>query len=110
MAEIRNPLEHLKSNYENIESPLYFSGITKIYQYYDGKLSKREIENFLRSNFTYSIYREWKNPRIKNPTYAYQLRFQVIVMDEIYRFFILLYNVGNSITTIHHFCFVFSSK
>ena len=72
---MQKPLQHLKENYENINHELYFSGISKIFQYYKGRLSKKSIEKFLSSNYTYSIYRSPKKPN-RNPTYVYGKRFQ----------------------------------
>ena len=76
MAEKKTLIEHLKLNYGNLESPLYYSGITNIYNYYKGKLPIKDIEDFLSSNYTYSIYRQWKDIKPKNPTFCYELRFQ----------------------------------
>ena len=76
MSTIENPLLHLRENYENINHELYFKGISYIYKYYQGKLSKKEIEKFLSSNYTYGIYRQPKKPKKRNPSFIPGLRFQ----------------------------------
>lgn len=69
-------LKYLKQNYENIDHPLYFSGITKIFEFFKGKLSIRDIEDFLSSNQTYTTFRQWKKPNPRNPTFVHRIRFQ----------------------------------
>ena len=51
---IENPLLHLKQNYQNIKSPIGFSGITNIYRYYGGQLSYKQIKDFLAGVDTYT--------------------------------------------------------
>ena len=76
MNETKNLLLYLEKNYGNINHELYHTGITKIYNYFNGKLSIAEIENFLSTNYTYTIYRQAKKPKPRNPTYVYKRRFQ----------------------------------
>ena len=76
MIERKDCLVHLKRNYQNILHPLYFSGITKIYNYYKGMISIKDIENFLQTVDTYTTHREPKNPRQTNPTFVYRKRYQ----------------------------------
>lgn len=76
MDEKRNLLLYLEKNYGNINHELYNSGITKIYNYFNGRLTIPEIEKFLSTNYTYTIYRQAKKPKNRNPTYVYKKRFQ----------------------------------
>ena len=72
----RRCLADLKKNYENISHQLYYAGISKIYQYYDGNLPIKDIENFLSSNYVYTIHRQAKKPKVRNPVFVYYRRFQ----------------------------------
>ena len=67
-TEIKNPLQHLKENYKNTKHPIAFSGISNIYNYYDGKLSQKQIKNYLSTENAYTLH---KKSRITgyNPTF-----------------------------------------
>ena len=54
-------LQDLKKNYENIKSPIAYTGISNIYRYYDGILSQKAIKDFLATVDTYSLH---KNSRV----------------------------------------------
>ena len=68
-------LIELKENYNNPSHPLAFSGISNIYNYFNGVLSVKDIENFLASNEGYTIHREYKNLK-RNPSFARFKRYQ----------------------------------
>ena len=56
-------LADLKKNYANAMHPLAFMGISNIYKYYNGILSKKVIKSFLVSTEVYSmIKQEKRNP------------------------------------------------
>ena len=38
---------HLKEHWNDITNPIAFSGVTKLYDFYEGKLSKSQIKNEL---------------------------------------------------------------
>ena len=38
---------HLKEHANDITNPIAFSGVTKLYEFYEGKLSKSQIKNEL---------------------------------------------------------------
>ena len=69
-------LADLRANYQNLGSPIAFSGISKIQKYYNNLLSTSDIENFLASSYAYTIHREPKKPKF-NPTFVYSLREQL---------------------------------
>ena len=57
-SDISNPLLHLKQNYLNVKSPIAFSGLTNIYNFYGGKLTYREIKDFLKSIDSYTLHKK----------------------------------------------------
>ena len=61
-------MDILKKNYGNINHPVAFSGISKIYDLFQGILSYEDISKFLSTVDTYSIYRETKKNK-RNPFY-----------------------------------------
>ena len=57
-------LNSLKDNYVNPMHPLAFMGVSNIYKYYNGVLSKKVIKSFLASTEVYSmIKQEKRNPK-----------------------------------------------
>ena len=56
--EIQNPLQHLKENYKNAKHPIAFSGISNIYNYYDGKLSQKQIKSYLSTENAYTLHKK----------------------------------------------------
>ena len=57
-------LANLKENYSNSMHPLAFMGVSSIYKYYNGVLSKKQIKSFLASTEVYSmIKQEKRNPQ-----------------------------------------------
>lgn len=57
-------LASLKENYVNPMHPLAFMGISSIYKYYNGALSKQAIKKFLSSTEVYSMIKQEKiNPK-----------------------------------------------
>ena len=67
-------LTYLKNNYTNPLSPIAFSGINKIYNYFDGNLSKKEISNFLSKVESYTLHKEEHKFKKYNITRVFSLR------------------------------------
>ena len=63
-------LKDLERGYNTSNHPVSFSGIDKIYRYYNGVLTKKDISNFLQSQESYLAHFEYKKPKPRNPTYA----------------------------------------
>ena len=61
---IHSPLSHLKKNYENIKSPIFLNGVSKLYQFYNGRLSYKQIKDFLKTVDTYTPPQAIKNLEI----------------------------------------------
>ena len=53
-----DPLHHLEKNYENIKSPIAFSGVRKVYNYYGGRLSQKDIKDYLSGINSYTLHRK----------------------------------------------------
>ena len=51
---------NLKEKWKTIGSPIAFAGISKIYNYYNKQISKKEIEHILSTFPTYTKYTEAK--------------------------------------------------
>ena len=68
-------LSDLAENYTKPGHPVAFSGVNLIYNYYNKVLSKEEIKNFLGSNESYTVHREFKR-QTRNPSYARFKRYQ----------------------------------
>lgn len=72
---IENAVSDLKENYKNPGHPIAFSGINKIYEYYNGALSIKQIKEILSGLESYTLHREY-HKGIRNTTYAYFKRYQ----------------------------------
>lgn len=73
--EIENAIDDLKMNYKNPGHPIAFSGVNKIYEFYNGALTIKQIKEILSGIESYTLHREYhKNTR--NTTYAYFKRYQ----------------------------------
>ena len=55
-------LKHLKQHYTTLGSGVAYSGITAIYNFYDKKLSKKRINDFLKTQNVHTLF---KNPRLR---------------------------------------------
>lgn len=67
-------LKDLKKNYINPGHEIAFSGVKTIYDYYEGVLSKKKIEDFLSQNSSYVNHKiPSRNPK-RNNTFCYFLR------------------------------------
>ena len=63
----------LREKWTTVGSPIAFSGITKIYEYYNKNVSKKEIERVLPSIPTYTKYKQTKKRNLNNPFFIYYL-------------------------------------
>ena len=68
-------IKDLTENYTKPSHPIAFSGRNAIYNYYDGQLNEKDIDNFLGGNESYTIHRQFKNLK-RNPSYARFKRYQ----------------------------------
>ena len=66
----------LEKKYTNESHPIYLSGITQIYNHYNGVLSIKDIEDFLSTIPTYTTHRQAKKPSPRNTTFVYYKRYQ----------------------------------
>ena len=51
-------ISHLKEHRDDITNPIAFSGIKKLYDFYEGKLSRSQIKNGLAKFESYSLMSE----------------------------------------------------
>jgi hypothetical protein len=63
-----------KKNYTKPGHPTFLGGQQSLKSYYGKKLSSAEIKEILSSNYSYSLHREYKKPRVRNPYYVYYIR------------------------------------
>ena len=54
--------------------PIAFSSPGAVYRYFNGELPLSQIEDALRGVHAYAAHREYKQPRVYNPFYAYRRR------------------------------------
>ena len=73
-------LADLKRQFLKPSAPLAFSGINKIYKYYQGLLKVKDIQTFLRGQYSYTRHQEVHKVRRRNPTFCYAAR-QLIETD-----------------------------
>ena len=56
-------LKYLEKNYQKLKHPLFLSSPKAIYDYFEGSLSLRKIENYLSKLDSYTLHRRNKKPR-----------------------------------------------
>lgn len=66
----------LRHKWSTLGSPIAFSGISKIYEYYNKRISKKEIERILSTIPTYTKYKQRKRSNLHNPFFIYYLHQQ----------------------------------
>ena len=66
MSEKTKILEDLKHNYTLPGHAIAFSGVDNIYKYYNKGISKKEIEDFLSTNYSYTRHKETKKRHFKS--------------------------------------------
>ena len=67
-------LSDLKENYQRPGHPIAYSGVGKVYEYYDGAIPVKAVKKYLSSVDVYTEHRESKRPKPVNPTWVYYLR------------------------------------
>ena len=71
------PLTVLRRRYRTADQPASFSGISKVGRQFN--ISPRESRRLLAGVPSYTIHREVKRPKYRNPFYVYKIREQVQV-------------------------------
>jgi len=66
----------LNEKWENPNHKFAFSGVDNIYKHYLKSLSKKDIQNELSKNRTYTLHKETKSTKHFNPFYIYKLHQQ----------------------------------
>ena len=67
--------DHLRRSYLSPGHPLALSNLNKIYDYYEGEISKERIKEILASIESYSIHKEFHKGQ-RNPSYSHFKRYQ----------------------------------
>lgn len=67
-------LSRVKEAYVTPGSEIAFCGRNKLYQHYGGALSQADVEDVLGSVYSYTLHREKKRPRLRNPYLIYRIR------------------------------------
>jgi len=80
MSEENKDTEVIVRNYLTPSHPTAFSSIANIHRFYRNRFGKNAIANALASIDTYTLHREYKKPKYRNPIYVYSLR-EHIQMD-----------------------------
>ena len=73
-------MNQLEKSYNNVKHNLGFAGVNAIYNYFEKKVPRKQIEHFLTQWDSHTLLRESKNPKQFNPIYCYYPR-QLICMD-----------------------------
>ena len=71
MNLINNPKQHLQKNLNNPSSPVSFLGVNKLYKFYDGSLTKKEIKSILSSKESYTLLRQKRKSKKYNYTISH---------------------------------------
>lgn len=66
----------LRRKWSTLGSPIAFSGISKIYEYYNKQISKKEIERILSTIPTYTKFKQRKKSNLHNPFFIYYIHQQ----------------------------------
>lgn len=89
-ASKASALKHLKARYHQVSSPIAFSGVTKLYHFYRGLLSREDLEQFLSTSYTYTTKREFHKPFQKNPIFSYLPR-QLVELGQLFVYISIVY-------------------
>jgi len=65
------------NNYLNPSHPTAFGSLGTLSRFYKGRYSQKEIRQALAHADSYTLHREIKKPRVRNPIFVYSLREQV---------------------------------
>jgi len=69
--------QEILENYHTPGHPTAFAGVSKIIEYYDGRVSRDFVIKTLESSNVYTRHREYKQPKYYNPYYVYKQREQI---------------------------------
>ena len=61
----------LRQKWSTLGSPIAYGGISKIYEYYNKKISKKEIERILSTIPSYTKFKQRKKSNLHNPFFIY---------------------------------------
>ena len=75
--------QELKKNWVRLGNEISFAGVSKIYNYFKGKLSRKRIEEILTEIPTYSRYKEKRKSNFHNPIFIYY-KHQIWSLDLMY--------------------------
>jgi hypothetical protein len=67
--------EDLKTNYTNVGHPIAFSGITNVYNYYNGRIPLDRIKFLLSGKESYTLHREF-HKNVRNISFSHFKRYQ----------------------------------
>jgi transposase InsO family protein len=67
-------MDKVAENYVNPGHPTAFAGKQVLYNYYKGRFTKKQINDFLHGTDTYTVKREAKRVNSYNPYYVYEKR------------------------------------
>lgn len=75
-------IDLLKQYYVTPGHPISFSGVSKVYEYFNGKLTINEIKHVLSGIESYTLHREFHKSK-RNPSYAHfkRARFEMDIVD-----------------------------
>ena len=76
----KSPLQHLKENYNDVNSLVSFLNPAKVYKFYNGRLKMREIKSFLQTVENYSLTKREKRASIFNYTISWHV-FDIMQCD-----------------------------
>ena len=74
MNNIKNPIDHLKQNYGKSDSVVSFLSPRRIYDFYNKKLTMKEILEFLETSESYTLLKFEQKRRIFDKTLVYHPR------------------------------------
>ena len=57
-------------------SPLAFSSPYRVYKHYEGTIPLKTIKNWMHGLDTYTLHKQARKPKSRNPTYVYYKRYQ----------------------------------
>ena len=66
----------MREKWTTVDSPIAFSGVSKIYDYYNKDVNKKEIERVLSTIPTYTKYKQRKRSNLNNPFFIYYINQQ----------------------------------
>ena len=75
--------EELKRKWSTLGNEISFAGVSAIYKYFRGKISKKKIEEVLSTLPTYTKYKEKRRPAFHNPIFIYY-KHQIWGIDLVY--------------------------